>query len=99
PLGRVLEHKFYLDELYRFVFVRGTVDVAVGCREFDKSPSDDATRPDFFTLDGWANLPAAALWAFGRGLRTLQTGSLRTYVLALALTAVVLFAILSILAG
>ena len=51
-------------------------------------------RYDFRTLDGILNAIGQSAMSAGRSLRRVQTGRLRTYVLALALTAVLLLAIL-----
>jgi NADH-quinone oxidoreductase subunit L len=99
PLSRLLERKFYLDELYNLVFVRGTVNLAYGTRELDKNAAEPPGRIDLTTLDGWANAPAQLLWRLGVDLRKVQAGSIRRYVLLLVLTAVGLFAILSFLAS
>jgi hypothetical protein len=53
---------------------------------------------DLLTLDGWLNAVGQAAAAVGGRLRGLQTGRLRTYVLVLALTAVVLLGMLRALA-
>jgi NADH-quinone oxidoreductase subunit L len=99
PLSRLLARKFYLDDLYNFLFVRGTVNLAYGSRELDRGPPEAPGRLNLTTLDGWASAPAQLLWRLGVGLRGVQAGSIRRYVLLLALTAVGLFAILSFLAS
>jgi NADH-quinone oxidoreductase subunit L len=105
PARWLLVNKFFFDEIYQALFVTTTVDLATGCRQFDKADVDGpklpapATQPDWKTLDGWATLPAAWLWAIGGRLRGMQTGRLRGYIVVLVLTAVALFAILSILVG
>jgi NADH-quinone oxidoreductase subunit L len=55
-------------------------------------------RFDWFTLDGILNGFAQLFDAAGRSLRVVQSGRLRMYVLALALTAAVLLGILTALA-
>ena len=55
-------------------------------------------RFDFFTLDGILNALGQAVTAAGRSLRAVQTGRLRMYVVALALTAALMLGILTALA-
>ena len=71
---RVLEHKFYFDEAYDFVFYKPAVALANGLlREFEE-PVVLQTGPDL----GEATLETGGL------VRRLQTGLLRTYVLFIA---------------
>jgi NADH-quinone oxidoreductase subunit L len=83
---RVLEHKFYFDELYDAIFTRPAAGLASLLRR-DVEES--------FVLAAGGDIADTALDT-GRGVRRLQTGLLRTYVLFLgtgmAVLAVVLLA-------
>ncbi len=71
---RVLEHKFYFDEAYDFMFYKPAVALANGLlREFEE-PVVLQTGPDL----GEATMETGGL------VRRLQTGLLRTYVLFIA---------------
>jgi NADH-quinone oxidoreductase subunit L len=86
-LQRVLEHKFYFDEAYDALFYRPAAALAAWMRRDFEEPVVLATGPDLGegTLD------------LGQGVRRLQTGLLRTYVLFLgtgmAVVAVVFLAV------
>ncbi|MBA4066815.1 MAG: NADH-quinone oxidoreductase subunit L [Isosphaera sp.] len=105
---RFLAGKWYFDEAYDAALVRPTVALAKGAAAADKRSADGPTPPgaaeppprrfDLFTLDGLLNAVGQAFDAVGRVLRGAQTGRLRTYVAALALTAVVALGILTALA-
>ena len=100
-----LTHKWYFDELYRALFVRPVVRLAFAVGAFDKRPPSPGepeiadTRVDPRTVDGFLSALGLLLYALGLRLRALQSGLIRRYVLVLVLTAVVMFAILSYLAG
>ena len=89
-------HKWYFDEAYRAMVVRPTVGLAFAAAAADKRPTEEPPpsgeaeapprRFDLFTLDGWANAFGQLAGVIGGGLRAAQTGRLRAYVLALALT-------------
>lgn len=99
-LHAFLYERLYFDQLYDLLFTRPTLALAGFSGRFDKRPtgktSEDSSdyRLDPGTLDG-------ALSAIGQGLRHagltlhgLQTGRLRSYILILGLTVVVLLGIL-----
>jgi NADH-quinone oxidoreductase subunit L len=103
---RFLRHKWYFDELYSALLVRPALVVAGWCRWFDTKVIDgiinglgrgtvrtsrDSGRFDLRIVDGLVNLTARVVYAVGRGLRPVQTGFLRNYVLFMALAAVALF--------
>jgi NADH-quinone oxidoreductase subunit L len=105
-----LLNKWYFDEAYDAAFVRPTVRLAQATAAADKQPTDapppppgeeelPAKRFDFLTLDGWLNAAGQALGVAGRSLRGLQTGQLRSYIVALALTVAVLLGMLLSLTG
>jgi NADH-quinone oxidoreductase subunit L len=106
---RFLLNKWYFDEAYDAAFVRPTVALAKASAAADKQPTDAPPPPgepelppkrfDFLTLDGWLNAIGQAAGTVGRSLRGLQTGMLRTYIVALALTVVVLLGMLLSLTG
>jgi NADH-quinone oxidoreductase subunit L len=85
---RFLQAKWYFDPLYDALFTRPTVRVAAATAAADKRPGE-VGRFDAGTLDGVLNAVADTTVAAGIGLRTVQTGRLRGYALALGLTVVV----------
>jgi NADH-quinone oxidoreductase subunit L len=103
-LDRFLYGKWYFDEAYDAAIVNPTLTLAKTAAAVDKQPTDAPAPPgeselppkrfDFCTLDGVLNATGQLAGLIGRSLRLLQSGRLRTYVLALALTAAVLLAIL-----
>ncbi len=104
---RFLLGKWYIDEAYDAAFVNPTVELAMTAAAVDKRPTDAPVPPgetelppkrfDFFTLDGIWNALGQFAATSGQSLRAVQTGKLRNYVLALALTAALLLAILVVL--
>jgi NADH-quinone oxidoreductase subunit L len=115
---RFLTNKWYFDELYSVMLVRPALVVAGWCKNFDLKAIDGlihgiarlgvrtakgSGRFDNGIVDGLANLLARVSWSVGAGLRNLQTGFLRSYVLFLALAAagiwIVLWALLSAATG
>ena len=107
PAYTFLLHKWYFDELYNAVIVRPTVRLASAAAAADKRPTvatpglseSPHCRTDLGTLDGWFNAVGQAAGGVGQGLRRVQTGLLRSYVLALALTVAVLLGMLLAFAG
>jgi NADH-quinone oxidoreductase subunit L len=101
---RFLRNKWYFDEAYDATLVNPTVGLAKLSAAVDKRPTDGPAPPgeselpprrfDLLTLDGWLNAVGQTAAVVGRGLRGLQTGRLRTYVLVLALTAVLVLGML-----
>jgi NADH-quinone oxidoreductase subunit L len=104
---RFLLGKWYFDEVYDAAIVKPTVELALSTAAMDKRPTDGPLPPgqlelpskrfDFFTLDGIWNALGQLTGAAGQSLRVIQTGQLRTYVLALALTVAVVLGILVVL--
>lgn len=103
--------KWYFDELYDATFVKPTVELAHAAAAADKRPTEaphthtgpepdagtETTRFDFLTLDGILNALGQSASLLGTALRSVQTGRVRSYVAALALTAAVLLAMLAVL--
>ncbi len=77
--------------------MKPTVQLAHAAAAADKRPPDHAKRFDFFTLDGILNAFGQIADALGGVLRGVQTGFIRSYVLALALTAALLLGMLAVL--
>lgn len=99
-LYQFLLGKWYFDEVYDAAVVNPTVMAATVAAAVDKAPTDRPSPPSVSmpTLDGILNGIAGLFVVLGLSLRGVQTGRLRTYVLALALTAAVLLGILTALA-
>jgi NADH-quinone oxidoreductase subunit L len=92
---RVLLNKYYVDELYDLVFVRGMLVVANAAAWFDRTIIDGIVNGaavvvrgvsqvggmiDKYIVDGAVNGVADVTWAIGRRARTLQTGAITSYV-------------------
>ena len=103
-LNAFLTMKWYFDEIYAAIFVRPIVKLAFLLAAFDKrTPSGESAEEADRTIhprsvDGFISAIGLLLYALGLRLRALQSGLIRRYILVLALTTVVLFAILSFLA-
>ncbi len=96
-LAKLLQHKYYFDELYSRIFTKPTMRTTQVIGAFDKRPTDKAESPrrfDFRTLDGVWNAIADVSAFGGAMLQRVQTGQLRQYVLALGLTVVAALGIL-----
>jgi NADH-quinone oxidoreductase subunit L len=90
PRG-LLAEKWHFDTLYDATFRRGTVKAAYAAANFDKANDGTKNR----TLDGTLNaLITSAAWV-GSRVRTVQTGRIRQYVFALALTVLGLLGMLT----
>jgi NADH-quinone oxidoreductase subunit L len=79
-LQRVVEHKFYFDELYDAVFYRPAAAFATRLRRDFEEPVVLASGPDL----------GETAFDAGRLVRRLQTGLLRTYVLFLGMGTAIL---------
>ena len=108
---RFLEKKWYFDELYSAILVRPALAVAGWCKNFDLRGIDAVLHGtarttvtvsrwnglfDSRIIDGLANLTARVFYASGSWLKNVQTGYLRSYVLFLAIGAVGLFFLLTL---
>jgi NADH-quinone oxidoreductase subunit L len=109
-LHRFLWHKWYFDEVYRVVVVRPVLVIAHWLKAFDLRVIDGAIHAvagasvwvskwdgifDRNVVDGLVNVVGNTTYAVGAGLRRLQTGFLRSYVLFLVLAAVGIFVALA----
>ncbi|NLX54081.1 MAG: NADH-quinone oxidoreductase subunit L [Planctomycetaceae bacterium] len=113
PLHRFLLHKWWFDELYDLLFVRPLYVVAGWCAAIDRrwidGLIDHSARwtarlaawsqwlGDHTLIDGFVDRLAAWTYRVGVSLRSLQTGSLRQYVLFLVIGVVAVFLISSFL--
>jgi NADH-quinone oxidoreductase subunit L len=77
---RVLEHKFYFDELYDALFYRPAVSLANALRRWIEEP----------IVEGSLEEIGSDTVQVGEGLARVQTGLLRTYALAIAFAVAVL---------
>ncbi len=102
-LYRFLRGKWYFDEAYDTLVVKPTLSLAHLAAAADKRPTEmpasgTAEQPprrfDLFTLDGILNTVGQLFGAVGQYFRQWQSGQLRTYILALALTTVAALGIL-----
>jgi NADH-quinone oxidoreductase subunit L len=111
---RFLYHKWYFDEAYSALLVRPAMRVAGWCRWLDTCVIDgvinwlgrftivvsrESGNTDRYVVDGIANLIARVCQGIGNGLRGVQTGYIRSYVLFLVLAAVGIWVILSYFVG
>lgn len=111
PLYRLLVNKWYFDELYDAVIVRPTMVFSRMVALFDRGWIDWfidnlgrgtvwlARRWELLAdqgiVDGTVNLLAGWTWSLGHGMRHVQTGRLRQYVLFIVVGAVALFILIS----
>jgi NADH-quinone oxidoreductase subunit L len=85
--GGPVARRYYFDEVYAAVFVRPTRLLAAATAAFDRRPPDrPRDRPDPGTVDGLLAGVGQLAGVAGGGLRRLQAGRPRGYVLALGLT-------------
>jgi NADH-quinone oxidoreductase subunit L len=107
PLFTLVSHKYYFDELYGAVFVRGTLWISRAMRTFDVYVIDALVNLlgfagiglarlyrafDEYVVDGIVNLIAWAVGRVGGALRYIQTGRAQNYLLAIALGVIILLA-------
>jgi NADH-quinone oxidoreductase subunit L len=97
---RVLLNKYYVDELYDLVFVRGTLLLSRVMAWFDQYVVDGIVngaaavvrvvsalggRFDQLVVDGAVNGVANVTWGIGRRARSLQTGGVNAYLYVIVL--------------
>jgi NADH-quinone oxidoreductase subunit L len=97
---RVVANKYYVDELYDLVFVRGTLLLARAAAWFDQHVIDGivnlsavAVREtarlggflDNLIVDGAVNAVAEITWAAGGRIRRIQTGAISAYLYVVVL--------------
>ncbi|MFM8274095.1 MAG: proton-conducting transporter membrane subunit, partial [Gemmata sp.] len=97
PWYRFLLNKWYFDEAYDAALVKPALALAHTATSANKRQAGASERVDLGTLDGILNAFGQAAEGAGRLLRGAQTGFVRVYVLALALTAVLLLGMLTAL--
>lgn len=111
PVWRLLKQRYYIDDAYNFVFVRGSIALAGIVAWFDKVVVDGIVNgvawstgklSDFVgdfdrgVVDGAVNGIAGAFVVGGRWLRRAQTGLFQSYALVLFLGLVAGLVILAI---
>lgn len=95
-LYRILYNKYYIDELYEFVFIRPFISFSKLSFRFDSSIIDGAVNGtakvtvmiskvkfwfDLYIIDAVVNLTAKMIGLFSRLLRLVQTGLVQFYLL------------------
>ncbi|MEW6047957.1 MAG: hypothetical protein AB1609_16015, partial [Bacillota bacterium] len=104
PVHTLLKRKYYVDELYHWLFVQGTVALARICAWFDlavidglvnftarftRGVSEGTSYVDQHVIDGAVNLTASGTVAAGNQLRRAQVGYVQAYALTLFASVVV----------
>lgn len=104
PVWVLLKHKYYVDELYMLVFVKGTVGLAMVVGWIDRYVIDGIVnsvavitaafsrfvgRFDLSVIDGLVNGVGATFTRGSQVLRRVQTGNVQMYALAMFFTVVV----------
>lgn len=104
PLYTLLKRKYFVDELYHWLFVQGTVALARICGWFDqvvidglvngvarftRGLSEGSGYVDQHVIDGAVNLTASGTVAAGNQLRKAQVGYVQAYALTLFASVVV----------
>ncbi len=111
-LHAFLANKWYFDELYSAILVRPALVVATWARSFDAGVIDRFVNGvgkfavmlsrwdglfDARIIDGLVNVFAQACYGLGGRLRRVETGSLRSYVLFLAIAVIGIFVLVTLL--
>jgi NADH-quinone oxidoreductase subunit L len=112
PVHRLLINKWWFDELYDWIFVRPTHVISRAAARFDRNWIDwfvdgsaNVTRRFAFAwekvadqtiVDGFVNVFAGWMYSLGLSTRRVQRGSLREYVLYIAMATIVVFVLISI---
>jgi NADH-quinone oxidoreductase subunit L len=113
PVAYVLEHKYFFDEAYNFLFVKGTIAFARMWGAFDDYVIDGAVNGsawltvmwakakgwfDLKVVDGAVNFAGWITQGFGKIFRRVQTGYVQEYLIVLACgVAAILITVLVIL--
>jgi NADH-quinone oxidoreductase subunit L len=99
PVAYVLEHKYFFDEAYNFLFVKGTIAFARMWGVFDNYVIDGAVNGsawltvmwakfkgwfDLAVVDGAVNFTGWITQTFGKIFRRVQTGYVQEYLIVLA---------------
>ncbi|UCH78371.1 MAG: NADH-quinone oxidoreductase subunit L [Candidatus Coatesbacteria bacterium] len=99
PIAFVLERKYFFDDVYGFLFVKGTVAFARAWGIFDNYVVDGAVNGsawltvmwakfkgwfDLAVVDGLVNFAGWITQGFGKVFRRIQTGYVQEYLLVLA---------------
>ena len=111
PVHRLLQNKWWFDELYDVVFIRPTHVVSEWISQFDRKVIDGLIDglawvvrsfssfwerlADRTLVDGFVNSLASLTYKTGLGLRRAQTGSLRQYVMFIVIGTVAVFMLAS----
>jgi NADH:ubiquinone oxidoreductase subunit 5 (subunit L)/multisubunit Na+/H+ antiporter MnhA subunit len=111
PIYSWLWNKWWFDELYGAIFVMPCMVISKAAAQFDLKIIDSILHGaaaickgiskvvyavfDVKVVDGMANGIAGITWDLGLGLRKVQTGSLRQYVMFIVFSTVVLFIAIS----
>jgi NADH-quinone oxidoreductase subunit L len=111
PIYSFLYHKWWFDELYQLAFVRPVMYVSQLVAELDRKGIDGLADGlarwttavsladdwiDRIFVDGLVNLIARWSYGVGLGLRNVQTGNLRQYVMFIVVGTVALFVLVSL---
>ncbi|MDP3790908.1 MAG: NADH-quinone oxidoreductase subunit L [Candidatus Omnitrophota bacterium] len=96
PLYNLLYNKYYIDEIYEFIFIKPAVRLARLASKFDLGIIDGAVNGtarvavilskikawiDRYIVDGAVNMTANVVGLFSATLRRIQTGYIQTYLL------------------
>ena len=111
PIYNLLVNKWYFDELYDFVFVKPAHVVSRLIAGFDRRYIDGFIDSlgrgtvwfsrqwdligDRTLVDGFVNLFAGWTYSLGLSLRSVQTGSIRQYVMFIVIGAIAIFVLIS----
>lgn len=80
-LGKVLAHKFYIDEIYDFLFVKPVEKLSKMLHYY----------ADIWAIDGFVNGVGRGVQALGGVFRKLQNGNIEYYLLGMVIGVVLLF--------
>jgi NADH-quinone oxidoreductase subunit L len=107
-LHKLIFNKYYIDELYHATVIKGSIKFASFlawwdrnvidglvnlCAKIGRALSEIQGLIDRYIVDGLVNLVAAVILKSGHKIRQLQTGQLQTYILWLAIGAILLVVI------